>query len=80
MYFSGYRNNKKNIKNKKKQKEETQLIVVLAKSRLNSIENLISQALIDLEVIHEEFKIIVNEKEKCEKMKKKLEWWKAVMN
>ena len=73
MYFSGYRNNKKNIKNKKKQKEETQLIVVLAKSRLNSIENLISQALIDLEVIHEESKIIVNEKEKCEKMKKKLE-------
>ena len=80
MYFSGYRNNKKNIKNKKKQKEETQLIVVLAKSRLNSIENLISQALIDLEVIHEESKIIVNEKEKCEKMKKQLEWWKAVMN
>ena len=36
---------------------------MLAKSRLNRIENLISQALIDLEVIHEESKIIVNEKE-----------------
>ena len=70
MYFSGYRNNKKNIKNKKKQKEETQLIVVLAKSRLNSIENLISQALIDLEVIHEESKIIVNEKESVKKWKR----------
>ena len=46
---------------------------MLAKSRLNRIENLISQALIDLEFIHEESKIIVNEKEKCEKMKKKLE-------
>ena len=36
---------------------------MLAKSKLNSIETLISQALIDLEIIsHEEFKTIVNEK------------------
>ena len=44
---------------------------MLAKSKLNSIETLISQALIDLEVSHEEFKTIVNEKEKYERMK---EW------
>ena len=43
---------------------------MLAKSRLNSIENLISQALIDLEVIHEESKIIVNEKESVKKWKR----------
>ena len=42
---------------------------MLAKSKLNSIETLISRALIDLEIIHELFKAIVNEKEKYEKMK-----------
>ena len=37
---------------------------MLAKGKLNSIETLMSQALIDLDIIREEFKIIVNEKEK----------------
>ena len=45
---------------------------MLAKSKLNSIETLISQALIDLEISHEEFKKIVNEKEKYEKMKESI--------
>ena len=36
---------------------------MLAKSKLNSIETLISQALIDLEISHEEFKAIVSEEE-----------------
>ena len=44
-------------------------IVMLAKSKLNGIETLISQALIYLEISHEEFKTIVNEKEKYEKIK-----------
>ena len=35
---------------------------MLAKSKLNSIETLISQALIDLEISHEEFKAIADEK------------------
>ena len=34
---------------------------MLAQSKLNSIENLISQALIDLEISHKEFKTIANE-------------------
>ena len=42
---------------------------MLAKSKLNSIETLISEALIDLEITHEEFKTFVNEKEKYEQMK-----------
>ena len=42
---------------------------MLAKSKLNSIENLMSQALIDLDIKHEEFKAIVNEIEMCEQMK-----------
>ena len=44
-----------------------------AKSKLKSIKTLISKALVDLEISHEEFKTIINEKEKCEKMKKTLE-------
>ena len=42
---------------------------MLAKKKLNSIETLMSQALIDLDLSHEEFKAIVNEKEKYEQMK-----------
>ena len=37
---------------------------MFAKSKLNSLETLISQALIDLEISHEEFKTIVKDKEK----------------
>ena len=42
---------------------------MLAKSKLNSIETLMSQALIDLDISHEEFKTIVHEKEKYGQMK-----------
>ena len=42
---------------------------MLGKINLSIIESLISQALLDLEISHEEFKTIVNEKEKYEKMK-----------
>ena len=45
---------------------------MLNKSKLNSIENLMSQALIDLDISHEEFKTIVNEKEKYEQMKESI--------
>ena len=42
---------------------------MLTKSKLNSIETLISQALIDLHISHEEFIRILKEKDKYEKMK-----------
>ena len=42
---------------------------MLAKSKLNSIETLGSQALIDMEISHEEFIAIFTEKGKFEKMK-----------
>ena len=45
---------------------------MLAKSKLHSIETLRSQALIDLEISHEEFKTIVNEKEKYDQMKQSI--------
>ena len=50
---------------------------MLAKSKLNSIETLTSQALIDLQISHEEFKIIANEKEKSEKMKESIRMMKS---
>ena len=45
---------------------------MLAKSKLNSIESLVSQALIDLDISHEEFKTIVDEKEKYDQMKESI--------
>ena len=45
---------------------------MLAKSKLNSIETLMSQALIDLDINHERFKTIVNEKETYEQMKESI--------
>ena len=42
---------------------------MLAKSKLNSIESLVSQALIYMEIIHETFVTILNERDKYEKMK-----------
>ena len=43
-----------------------------AKSKLNSIETLISQASIDMYISHEEFITILNEKDKYENMKDNL--------
>ena len=45
---------------------------MLAKSKLNSIESLISRALIDMDISHEEFITILKEKDKYEKMKENI--------
>ena len=45
---------------------------MLAKSKLNSIETLISKALLDMDISHEEFVAIFKEKDKYENMKKNL--------
>ena len=42
---------------------------MLAKSKLNSIDTLISQALIDTDINHEEFITILKEKDRYEMMK-----------
>ena len=51
-------------------------ILMLAKSKLNSIETLISQALIDMEIRHEEFITILKEKYKYEKNERQFKKWK----
>ena len=44
---------------------------MLAKSKLNSIKTLVSQALIDMDISYEEFIAIFKEKDRYEKMKNK---------
>ena len=54
-------------RNEKKKQDK---ILMLAKSKLNSIETLVSQALTDKEISHEALIMILKEKDKYEKMKK----------
>ena len=55
-----------NITRKKKKKHNK--IITLARSKLNIIENLLSQALIDFEITHEEFSKIIHEKNNYEQI------------
>ena len=55
-----------NITRKKKKKHNK--IIALARSKLNIIENLISQALIDFEMTHEKFSKIIYEKNNYEQI------------
>ena len=63
---------KKLISTTKSKKKKHDKIIMLVKSKLNSIETLVSQSLIDMEIIHKEFITILKEKGKYEKMKKSL--------
>ena len=45
---------------------------MLANSKLSNIETLMSQALIDSDISHEEFKTIANQKEKYGQMKENI--------
>ena len=56
-------------RNKRKKHDK---ILMLAKSKLNCNEILVSQALIDMEISHEEFITILKEKDEYEKMKDNL--------
>ena len=53
-------------------KKKHHKILMLTKSKHSSIENLVSQAVIDMEISHEEFVTILKEKDKDEKMKENL--------
>ena len=53
-------------RNKKKNHNK---ILILAKSKISSIDTLVSQALINMEISHEEINTILKEKDKYKKMK-----------
>ena len=56
-------------RNKRKKHVE---ILLLAKSKLTSIETLISQVLIDMDISHEKFATILNDQDNYERMKDNL--------
>ena len=60
------------LKITRNKKELYDKILMLAKSKLNSVEKLISKALNDMEINHEEFIIILDEKDKYDNMKYEL--------
>ena len=60
---------KKLLKTTRNKKKKYDKIFMLAKSKLNSIETVVSPALIDMEISHAEFIRILKEKYKYEKMK-----------
>ena len=57
----------KTIRNKNKENK----IVMLARSKLNSIKNKISEALINNEISHEDFVTILNEGKKIPRIERK---------
>ena len=69
LIFSQTRGIIKKLLSITRNKKKHDKILMLAKSKLNSIETLGSQALIDMEISHEEFIAIFKQKDKYEKMK-----------
>ena len=59
---------KKLLKTTRNEKKRNK-IVMLARSKLNSIESKISKALMDNEISHEDFTSILNEEKNIEKRK-----------
>ena len=59
----------KKIRNKKKKHKK---IVMLARSKLNTIESKISKALMDNEISHEDFETIINEEKKYRELKESI--------
>ena len=59
----------KTTRNKKKKHNKT---VMLARSKLNSIESKISKALMDNEISHEDFETIINEEKKYRELKESI--------
>ena len=69
---------KKILNTTRKKKKKHNKIIVLARNKLNIIETLISKALIDFYISHEEFKKIIDEKEKYEQIKENIKNTKSI--
>ena len=63
---------KKLLDTTRKEQKKHDKILMLAKSKFNSIDTLISQALIDMDISHEEFITILKEEDRYEMMKENL--------
>ena len=67
----------KTIRNKKKKHNK---IVMLARSKLNSIESKISKALTDNEIIHGDFQTMINEEKNYRELKKSIRMMNSQWN
>ena len=63
---------KKLLNTTRQKKKKHEKVLMLAKRKLNSIETVVSQALIDMEISNAEFITILKEKGKYEKMKENM--------
>ena len=63
---------KKLLKTTRNKKKKHNKIVMLARSKLNSIESKISEALINNEISYEHFITIINEETKCRELKESI--------
>ena len=63
---------KKLLKTTRNDKKKHNKIVMLARSKLNSIESKISKALMDNEISHEDFETIINEEKKYRELKESI--------
>ena len=60
------------LKTKRNKKKKHNKIVVLARSKLNSIESKISKTLMDNEISQEDFETIINEEKKYQELKESI--------
>ena len=68
---------KKLLKTTRNKKKKHNKIVMLARSKLNSIESKISEALINNEISHEDFTIIINEEKTYCELKESIKMMKT---
>ena len=71
---------KKLLKATQKKKKKHSKIVMLARSKLNSIESKTSKALINNEISHEDFKTIINEENNYRELNKNIRMMKNQKN
>ena len=67
------------LKTTKKKKKKHNKIVMLARSKLNNIESKISEALINNEISHEDFMMIINEEKKYRELKESVRMMNMMM-
>ena len=48
---------------------------MLSRSKLNSAESKISEALINNDISHEDFMTVINEEKNYRELKESIEWW-----
>ena len=63
---------KKLLKTTRNKKKKHNKIIMLARSKLNSIESKVSEALINSEISHEDFMVIINEEKKYRELKESI--------